>query len=72
MLDGLDDGPPLPRLAINAWKRDQLTAEWIAGATLRSLASKYEVSHETARAWTQSNTRKGGASRRPHRSGAPS
>lgn len=68
MQTGLDDGPPLPRWVINQWKRERLTNDWKAGATLRDLAAKYEVSHETARAWTECQTRKVGASRRPQKS----
>jgi len=67
MQDGLDDGPPLPVCVINAWKRDRLLIDWKAGATLRALAAKYEISHETARDWTNGLTRIVGASRRPHR-----
>ena len=67
MLDGLDDGPPLTRYAINLWRKPALIAEWKAGATLRGLAAKYEVSHETARKWTELLTRREGASRRPQR-----
>lgn len=67
MRDGLDDGPPLPRWVVNAWKRERVVSEWQAGATLRDLAAKHEVSHETVRAWTEAMTRKVGASRRPKR-----
>lgn len=64
--DGLDDGPPLPRSVVNGWKRDRIMVEWKGGATLRDLAAKYEVSHETVHAWTENEPRPAGASRRPH------
>lgn len=63
--DGIDDGPDLPRWVINGWKRDRIMIEWKAGATLRALAQKYEVSHETVRDWTENEPRAVGASRRP-------
>jgi transposase-like protein len=68
MRDGLDDGPPMTAYAINLWRKPALIAEWKAGATLRDLATKYGVSHETARKWTELLSRKEGASRRPKRS----
>lgn len=68
MRDGLDDGPPLPRWVVNNWNRDRVVADWKTGCTLRDLAVKHGISHETARAWTEALTRKAGASRRPRRS----
>lgn len=68
MRDGLDDGPPLTAYAINLWRKPALIADWQAGATLRDLASKYGVSHETARKWTERLSRRAGASRRPQMS----
>jgi hypothetical protein len=63
--DGIDDGPALPRWVVNAWKRERVVEAWMAGATLRDVAAKHEISHETARAWTETLTRPKGASRRP-------
>lgn len=65
MRDGLDDGPPLTNYAINLWRKPALIADWTAGETLRNLAKKYDVSHETARKWTELLSRNEGASRRP-------
>lgn len=64
---GLDDGPLLPRASINRRKRDSVVNDWKDGATLRDLAAKYQISHETVRAWTEREQRDVGASRRPHR-----
>ena len=64
---GLDDGPPLPRSISIGGKRSQIVAEWKAGATLRALSAKYDVSHETVRGWTETETRTVGAPRRPKR-----
>lgn len=67
---GLDDGPPLTTYAINLWRRPALIADWQAGATLRDLAVKYDVSRDTADRWTRTLTRRAGASRRPKLTGA--
>lgn len=63
--DPLECGVKLPRASINLWRKPALIADWQQGATLRALADKYGVSHDTARAWTEGMTRKQGASRRP-------
>lgn len=42
-----------------------LIEDWKSGATLRELATKYGVSHDTAREWTLLLSRDKGASRRP-------
>lgn len=63
--DPLECGVRLTTFAINLWRKPALIADWQAGATLRDLATKYEVNHETARKWTELLTRKEGASRRP-------
>ena len=65
--DPLECGVRLPTSSINLWRKPRLIEDWKAGATLRDLATKYSVSHETARAWTDGMSRKSGASRRPHR-----
>lgn len=58
----------LTRYAINLWRKPALIAEWQGGATFRELSAKYEISHETARKWTENLTRREGATRRPKRS----
>lgn len=64
--DPLEAGVRLPTSSINLWRKPRVIDEWMAGATLRDIADKYEISHETVRAWTEQLNRKAGASRRPH------
>lgn len=61
--DPLECGVKLTNFAINLWRKPALIADWQAGATLRALAAKYEVSHETARKWTERLKRNNGPSR---------
>lgn len=64
--DPLECGVRLPIHVINAWKRPRVIADWHTGATLRELADRYEISHQTAKEWTDGETRTQGAARRPH------
>jgi len=43
---GIDDGPPLPKSVINAWKLPQILAMRKVGNSLRSIAKKFDVSHQ--------------------------
>jgi len=63
--DPLECGVRLPAHVVNMWRKPRLIADWKSGMTLRDLAAKYGVSHETARKWTEHYTRTVGASRRP-------
>lgn len=63
--DPLECGVKMTNYAINLWRKPALIADWQSGATLRELAAKYDVSHDTAREWTKLLTRTKGASRRP-------
>lgn len=65
--DPLECGVLLPRHVVNGWKKPKLIADWQAGATVRDLAARYNISHETARAWTEGMSRENGAHRRPQR-----
>lgn len=55
--DPLECGVRLPAKVINAWKRDRVVADWKSGMTLRALAAKHDISHETARQWTRRESR---------------
>lgn len=49
---GLDDGPPysIPRKEIQRWRDPAIKARHDAGASLRSIADEFGLSHEGARA----------------------
>lgn len=63
--DPLDCGVRLPNASINLWRKPAVIAAWQSGGTLRDIARRYRVSHETVREWTRLHSKKCGASRRP-------
>lgn len=57
--DPLECGVRLPRKVVSAFKKQTVTAEWLRGGSLRSIAKRHGVSHDTVMRWTR------GMSRRP-------
>ena len=47
--DGLDDGPPLPASVVAAWRDGEICRHRDDGMTLREIAARYSISHETVR-----------------------
>ena len=47
---GLDDGPPLPKNAIDAWRNPKIIKMRENGLSLRAIATKFNLSHEGVRA----------------------
>jgi len=48
-LDGIDDGPRLPKSVIDAWRDPCILRRWKCGASLRKIADEYSMSHEGVR-----------------------
>lgn len=49
LMNGLDDGPPLPRSVINGWKGDIAVTLRRNGSSLREIAEHVKLSHEGIR-----------------------
>lgn len=49
MKTGLDDGPPLPKNSIAAWRNPEIIKMRNKGSSLRAIANMFNLSHEGVR-----------------------